>query len=241
MKALRAIFDRAHAQPKPEVKVETTLTVSKRVRLNVFQPATERVRQQVQKAVGKRPPMECLRCQIGSDCPEYEEGEVCAFNEEFAALDTRNKEEVMALQHEVVNSTKERWRRQVYAEQRIGGGAPMPETSRLAKDLLEQTNMLYALDNEEQSLTISSNQSGNENILLKLFGGPPAAPVAIPVTESHVVSQTPNPLVEPAAVPLPGLMPPRPTIDMPPDVATEVTVIAEDQSDGSRIVKEPNT
>lgn len=240
MKALRAIFDRAHAQPKPAPVVETTVTVSKRVKLNVFQPATERVRKQVQKAVGKRPQMECLRCQIGSDCPEYEEGEVCAFNEEFSAFDTRNKEDVMALQHEVVNSTKERWRRQLYAEQRIGGGAPMPETSRLAKDLLEQTNMLYALDNEEASLTVSGNQNGNENILLKLFGGPAAPAPTIPVTESHVVRHTPNPVVEPPALPLQGLMPPRPTIDMAPEVVTEVMVIAEDQSDGSRLVKEPN-
>ena len=176
--------------PKPVQPQQTaTVTVTKKNRqLGILQPAPPAIVAKMLRKGGP-PPMSCVTCSIGALCPEYDEAAVCAFNEYFKGYDTRNKDDVVAIVHEVFTDTKERYRRARYAEERINGGMPLPEVTRLGKDLLEQSNMVLTLNNEEEATLSMQAQGSGADILRDLFMAPPSAP-----------RQLPNPVQEPVVI-----------------------------------------
>lgn len=221
MKKFKELFNRAKQMaPEPTIQAvieapkavqqsTSTVTITKKTnKLNVLQPASPRVVAKMAKAFSLIPPKACDQCALGTNCAVFEEGAACGLDSAFKAFNTRDKEEIVSQIHKVVSDTGERYHRQIYFEQVMNGGAPMPETSRLAKDYLEQQSMLLAFD--EQDATVSLTTEGDaDDILAGFFGGGPSEP--------EVDLNPPQQLPNPVAVPV---------------------VLEEDQVDGSRVVYE---
>lgn len=203
-----AVIEAALVPVKPQTAA--TVTMTKRTKLNVLQPATPRIVAKMIKANGV-PPMSCDVCSLGTQCPKFEEESACAFNEAFAEFDTRQKEDVVALIHEVATDTKIRYRRAKFIEQRLNGGMPMPEVTRLGKDMIEQQSMLLAFDEQEATVSLSSEGEG-EDLIARIFGTP-STEESVELNPAPEPAQLPNPVVDPI-------------------------VIEEDVIDGSRVVLE---
>lgn len=186
----------ASIEPPKKTGPTVTATIKKR-RLDIFKEPSPEMAEKIAKARGKRPGLECSTCEIGTNCPEFEDGSACAYDEEFTALGTRSKEEISAIFHEVVESNIERWKFARYAEKRIHGGAPTPEVTRLSNVVMEQISALIALNDQEESLTVEGD--GEDNILASLFGGQ-SADAGIDLNPNPQLVEA-NPVVNPVPPP----------------------------------------
>jgi len=123
------------------------------------------------------PQMSCSTCTIGPECPEYQEGYVCAYEDSFRAYPTRDLDAVMELMAEVVDENKARWRRQLLIERVVNGGMQDPNTTRLGEVVAAGAEKLLRLQQEAQRVTVTASgpataEGGAQvgGILSKLFG-----------------------------------------------------------------------
>lgn len=125
------------------------------------------------------PGYNCSACHIGPECPEFQEGSVCAFRESFKAFPARDAESVMHLMGEIVDSNKERWRFGLMTERLVNGGMPDPNVTRLSEVVMSQTQDLIALQKDSEKVSITFTEQGTTateavekgGFLSKLFQG----------------------------------------------------------------------
>ena len=201
MKSLKRLFATAdkpapsvvaEKQPAAPAKPPVTVTVKRR-RLAIFEPPPPEIAKKIAAAKGNQPGRECSTCEIGTNCPEFEDGSACAYTGEFEAFGTRSKADLSVVIHNVFETNVERYQFAKFAEKRVHGGAPTPEVTRLGREVLEQANMLLALDEQEASMTIGSDGDDAGGILASLFGDGPEEIEVNPPPELP----EPNPVVNP--------------------------------------------
>lgn len=163
--------------------------------LNVDQAAEAR-------KVRSLPQYACSTCQIGPECPEFQEGYVCAFQEAFAAFPVRDADAVISLMGEIVDTNKARWRMALVNERISSGGMADPNVTRLSEVVMSQASSLVELQQEVSKVTVTVAGPRDEapkaagGILSRLFGGsaPPEALPAKPI----VVEMNQSSLAEPS-------------------------------------------
>ena len=131
------------------------------------------------------PKLACDTCFKGSDCPEYKEGYVCAYNKEFGKFNTRNMEDVADAMHGIVEMNMSRLQRMMMFEM-MDGGMIDPNVSALmemnmkylkqlndlqsAKVIAQRQTIMTSDGRVEEVTTVTSNpQAGG--ILAQMFGG----------------------------------------------------------------------
>jgi len=130
----------------------------------------------------KLPKFACSTCTISSECPEFKEGYVCAFNDAFSAFgNVRSVDNVMELMRFVVNKNSTRMMRALLQEEIVSGGQLDPQVTRQTEVVLGQLERIVRLSSQVkkvgvqfsgpgalQTATNDSQQGGG--ILSKLFG-----------------------------------------------------------------------
>lgn len=136
----------------------------------------------------KYPKLYCSTCYKSGDCPEYQEGYVCAYDKLFKRFDTRNEDDVVNAMSSMVNFNLERLQRAMMFEMMDGGMATQEVTQLIdqnarllekmkglldnnPKTILEQRRVLKADGSEEVTTSMGVNPQG-EGILSKIFGSP---------------------------------------------------------------------
>lgn len=126
------------------------------------------------------PPLECSVCTINTTCPEYKEGDVCAFNETFRGLDTRSADDVEGMVHVLLKDTFERYNRAKLQERFAGGGFMDPRVTALKNDLLRTAQMVQDWRQQTQSISVEVKATGSaatkavgSGLMAKMFGVAP--------------------------------------------------------------------
>jgi hypothetical protein len=129
------------------------------------------------------PPLECSVCTINSTCPEYKEGDVCAFNETFRGLDTRNADEVEGMVHVLLKDTFERYQRAKLQERFAGGGFIDPRVTAIKNDLFNMAKAVQEWRQQTQTISVEVKATGSaatkavgSGLMAKMFGVAPPPP-----------------------------------------------------------------
>lgn len=89
------------------------------------------------------PRIECNNCAISEDCPKFEPGAVCAFNEIFDQFDTRNSDDLYALQQMLVEWDMDRTFKFMLLERLTTGGVADPKVSAQMDSLQRRIQLLH--------------------------------------------------------------------------------------------------
>jgi hypothetical protein len=182
--------------------VTTSLTMEQRRPMPILgQMNVDQAREA--KKVRGLPGYACSTCALGPECPEFQEGYVCAFEGAFAAFPVRDADSVMSLMAEVVDTNKSRWRMALLQERISSGGMADPNVTRLGEVVLSQAQALVDLQSEVNKVTISvagprdEAQKATGGILSKLFGGAPTQPLVqapdpVPVLDMNPITHEPE-------------------------------------------------
>lgn len=111
----------------------------------------------VQKELDKRkslPVLGCSSCTIAQSCPEYAEGYVCAFNDAFFSMPSRDVDSVLANMASIVNDNMGRYQRAKFIEQQANGGALDMNVTRQSQVVMSQFELLLALHRESTRVTV---------------------------------------------------------------------------------------
>lgn len=149
------------AEEAAKIPIVTTLTVESTDAGKV----APRSRQGLQPATV--PGLHCSICIIGPECPEYHEGMVCAFEDRFRDVPTRDVNEVTTLLAAIVEENVLRLRRSRLLEDVMLGGEVDEKTTRLSNQVFNQAKLLGELLQSRRKVTVESK---GEGILSKIFG-----------------------------------------------------------------------
>jgi len=127
----------------------------------------------------------CDVCNLADECPKYQPASVCAYNEVFDQFDTRNSDDVMALQQALVEVDKDRTMAAILQERLTTGGQIDP---RVTQQMNSFQNRIQVLDemmqarnaprpsgfNVQVQVPSPSAPDGRPGVLSMLFGSAPA-------------------------------------------------------------------
>lgn len=150
----------------------------------------KRPRQGIQP--GNVPGLHCSICVIGPECPEYHEGMVCAFEDRFRDVPTRDINDVATLLAGIVEENVLRLRRARLMEDVLLGGEVDEKTTRLSNQVFAQAKLLGDVLRSTKKVTVEAR---GEGILTRIFGGV-AKTQTVP---GVVVSSEPASLPEPTS------------------------------------------
>lgn len=94
------------------------------------------------------PRVECDVCNLADECPQYRASSVCAYNEVFDQFDTRNSDDVLALQQALVEVDKDRTMMAILQERLTTGGQIDP---RVTQQMNSFQNRIQVLDQMQQA------------------------------------------------------------------------------------------
>lgn len=122
------------------------------------------------------PQMACTTCVIRQDCPEFDDGNVCAFETQFAKTGEATLGTVEAAMWETFRMNMERLRFARLGERTMGGGALDPQVTALAAMVNNQAislgNFIKARE-PAKTATIKAQGSAAPGLLSRLFGANP--------------------------------------------------------------------
>lgn len=119
----------------------------------------------------KQPPLACSSCTLGVECHEYQEGYVCAFEENFSQFGrTRDLDEIEEQMYAVVGDSVRRYNFSVMQEKVISGGAISPETTSLGQVVMSQLRQLADMRRVKNSVKLTQETTKKGGILSELFG-----------------------------------------------------------------------
>lgn len=160
------------AIPAPEVSIN----LSQKRRLSVF--SDHMATDEEIKKFKLTPGVHCSICAIGTECPEFKEGYVCAYDPAFESFPARGVNEVLGLMRHLFEVNKKRLFRAIHSEEQVNGGEVMDKVDRLMGIVRAQALELIELDRESQEATITFKGTAPEEtrqatggILQRLFGG----------------------------------------------------------------------
>lgn len=153
----------------------------------------------VGKLLRTLPQVVCDTCNINTNCPEFKERSVCAYNSLYDKLSVRDIDNVIPVVEALADASVSRALRAAAVE-RANGGSIDSRTGAAIADGMKSIQQLQALRDahhaSEESMTLSVRTSGkNRGILSKLFGGTGAAR---PALEESTVIVLPSQSVETA-------------------------------------------
>lgn len=108
----------------------------------------------------------CDTCYIKSLCPEFAEGEGCAFD---IPVELRTKDQLVALLRGMIEMQSQRVAFARYAEE-LEGGAPSKTVSAELDRLFNLTQRLKDIQDEREFLKLSVETRGQAGILSRIFG-----------------------------------------------------------------------
>lgn len=146
------------------------LTMEHKTRLPIFSGPPVATDEEIRKAA-LTPGVHCSVCSIGIECPEFKEGDACAYKEAFKAFPSRSQESVIEAFRMLVDKNKERLLRAFHYEEQVNGGALDSNISRQVGDVLKQLETLLEMDRESKKATLKAESTQKTGILTKLFGG----------------------------------------------------------------------
>jgi hypothetical protein len=173
------------------------LSVTRRRALPVF--TSSGVTDAEVKKMRLTPGLMCSNCAIGTECPEYNPGYVCAYESAFSAFPSRDQTMVLAAMRAIVDKNKTRLLRSYHYEEAVNGGQLDMNVTRQSTVVIEQLNTLLELERESVRADLEVREGGGEQkgpgILSRLFGGVQAP--------STVRALTPGPVPIQAVPPTP--------------------------------------
>lgn len=102
------------------------------VRLPVLDPASSVYDEDVEqglKALGSLPQIGCSSCAMSGECPEYEEGALCAYTSAIRKLPIRNAKSHVAMMEHLLEWDRERTYMALMQERLMAGGQIDPRVS----------------------------------------------------------------------------------------------------------------
>lgn len=160
--------------PAAETPESTTLTVEGNVHLPVVVNVRSNIALETSRLNDAVPKFACSTCTISSECPEFREGYVCAFNDAFKSFDVRSVDNVIELMRIIVNRNKERMFRAFMHEEIVSGGQLDPNVTRQSEIVLGQLQRMVELSTKTKRIGVhvvgpgASQQGGG--VLSRLFG-----------------------------------------------------------------------
>ncbi len=118
------------------------------------------------------PKFTCSTCIMAGECPEYKEGYVCAFTDQFASFGTRNTEEIKEIMGAIVQQNTIRLQRAYMIEEQITGGQLDTNVTHLSNIVMDQAKELRELERQSESISLTAHGSKGLGILAQLFGRP---------------------------------------------------------------------
>jgi hypothetical protein len=122
----------------------------------------------------------CNSCHLSTDCPEFRENYVCAYEKSLQAMPTRDVDTVLAVMLEVQDSDVERWRFARLQERLVEGGQANDKVTRLGETIFNRGERLLEMQRSSQRATVTMvGPSGGDptkssgGLLARLFGGTP--------------------------------------------------------------------
>ena len=93
------------------------------------------------------PRQSCDRCVNASNCPEYQAGYICAYDEMYRRFNTRDPEDVIQGMTAIADLSLERAMK-AYMQETLMGGVPTKATSSALRDAWDYLSKLRSLENE---------------------------------------------------------------------------------------------
>lgn len=124
------------------------------------------------------PARECSTCHIGQECPEYQEGYVCFFDERFKGWELRSSDGILNAMTAMIAKNMERLQMAYLTEQIVMTGQVDPGVTRLSEVVM---NQMANYANMRRNLTsVSVTMRGPDmvkktggGVLQRIFGGGP--------------------------------------------------------------------
>lgn len=134
----------------------TTVSVeaSQRRRLSVFTSTGIDLNKERKKR-GILPSYACSTCTLSAECPEFQEGYICAFEGAFSAFPVRDIDGVLEMMRDIVETNKKRLAFARLSEVLSSGGMANPEVTHLSDVVMRQGKQLLDLEAESQKVTLT--------------------------------------------------------------------------------------
>ncbi len=146
------------------------------------------------------PRLACSSCAIADDCPEFQDGYLCAYNDLFQGLSTRRAENVVPLMQTLVDTNVQRTMMAVLQERLVAGGQLDSRVSAQLNQALQQLQAVHSINRANDPanarlvvednggrMSVSAEGPSQPGFLARLFGG--GSPTPTDSVEINPVTQ----------------------------------------------------